>query len=158
MNETTDGFRGQFEFLSNMSFSPIQISYPDFNVRFPTAEHLFQSKKSSYSILNKEETSEWFVKLVNEPNPIESKRMGRELKIDIQGWNENSKVAMSNTLILKFGQNPELAKLLVETGNIELIEYNDWNDIVWGVDKTTGIGENLLGKMLMELRTKYQMQ
>ena len=47
-------------------------------------------------------------------------------------------------------QNPELSKLLLETGDCELIEGNTWGDQFWGVCK--GVGENNLGKLLMKVR------
>ena len=46
--------------------------------------------------------------------------------------------------------NPDLREKLVATGDAELIEGNHWNDTCWGVCK--GIGQNNLGKILMEVR------
>ena len=50
----------------------------------------------------------------------------------------------------KFIQNDDLMEKLVATGNAELIEGNWWKDTYWGVCE--GIGENKLGKILMQVR------
>jgi len=58
---------------------------------------------------------------------------------------------MEELLFLKFGgKEPLLTRALMETGNAELIEGNNWEDIFWGV--CNGTGENNLGKLLMKLR------
>ena len=54
----------------------------------------------------------------------------------------------------KFTQNPNLAQLLIETGDATLIEGNNWDDVVWGV--CNGVGENRLGKILMQIRTEIK--
>ena len=45
---------------------------------------------------------------------------------------------------------PELRTKLADTEDEELIEGNTWNDTYWGVCR--GVGENHLGKLLMEVR------
>lgn len=45
---------------------------------------------------------------------------------------------------------PELKEMLLATGDEELVEGNYWHDTIWGV--CDGVGENHLGKMLMEIR------
>lgn len=52
----------------------------------------------------------------------------------------------------KFTQNKELAKRLKATGDKTLIEGNYWHDTYWGVCE--GVGENYLGKILMNLRSE----
>jgi predicted NAD-dependent protein-ADP-ribosyltransferase YbiA (DUF1768 family) len=58
----------------------------------------------------------------------------------------------------KFVQNPDLAKLLVATGNIALIEVNHWHDNFWGqcncetCVKTGDYAFNNLGIILMRVR------
>lgn len=42
-------------------------------------------------------------------------------------------------------------ELLMATGNKYLEERNWWGDLYWGRDKE-GNGENMLGKLLMEIR------
>ena len=59
-------------------------------------------------------------------------------------------------LIAKFTQNRVLKEKLVQTGSAQLIEANTWGDQIWGVDKVTGQGQNLLGKCLMDVRSLLQ--
>ena len=42
--------------------------------------------------------------------------------------------------------------LPTEKISAEIIEGNYWHDTFWGVDEETGVGENNLGKILMEVR------
>jgi hypothetical protein len=51
-------------------------------------------------------------------------------------------------------QNAALNTLLQETQNKYLEETNHWNDTFWGV--CNGIGENRLGKILMEIRKENE--
>ena len=54
--------------------------------------------------------------------------------------------------LAKFQQNPDIAKKVIETYPAELVEGNVWNDMTWGV--CNGKGENLLGKILMDVRDR----
>ena len=56
---------------------------------------------------------------------------------------------MKRLLKMKFAI-PELKEMLLATGDEELVEGNYWRDTIWGV--CDGVGENHLGKMLMEIR------
>jgi hypothetical protein len=42
------------------------------------------------------------------------------------------------------------------TGNTELVEGNHWHDTFWGVDATTGEGDNGLGQILMQVRMELE--
>lgn len=53
----------------------------------------------------------------------------------------------------KFDQKEELRQQLL-TGNEFLEEGNTWGDRVWGT--VDGVGQNHLGKILMEIRKEYQ--
>lgn len=56
---------------------------------------------------------------------------------------------MKDLVFQKF-KNEELKIKLLQTGNEELIEGNTWGDKFWGI--CNGVGENNLGKILMEIR------
>jgi hypothetical protein len=47
----------------------------------------------------------------------------------------------------------DLRRQLLATGDAELIEDNDWGDHFWGV--CMGVGENHLGKLLMQVRGEW---
>lgn len=54
----------------------------------------------------------------------------------------------------KFLQNKEIKEKLLLTGNEELIEGNTWGDRIWGT--VNGVGENRLGKILMQVREELK--
>ena len=55
---------------------------------------------------------------------------------------------MRKVLIAKFSDPALMAMLKAIEG--EIIEDNPWHDCFWG--KCNGIGENWLGRLLMEIR------
>lgn len=61
---------------------------------------------------------------------------------------------MDQILEAKFS-NVDLAVKLLQTGDEELIEGNTWNDRFWGCvyEGDQWVGENHLGRLLMERRT-----
>lgn len=59
---------------------------------------------------------------------------------------------MEDVVRAKFYQNPRLAKRLLSTKDMELIEGNTWNDTYWGIDLRSMDGQNRLGKILMKIR------
>lgn len=84
--------------------------------------------------------------------PAKAKDAGRKVVLR-SDWDAVKISVMRNLLKQKFS-NKYLAGLLLDTENAELIEGNYWNDIFWGVCK--GVGENNLGKLLMELRDQLK--
>jgi len=61
---------------------------------------------------------------------------------------------MKDALNAKFTQHDALKRLLLGTGNRQLVEHTS-NDDYWG-DGGDGSGQNLLGKLLMELRDQLR--
>jgi ribA/ribD-fused uncharacterized protein len=65
---------------------------------------------------------------------------------------------------LKYSQNPDLLKILLETKETTLVEVSPF-DKIWGIglcaedprtqDETQWQGQNLLGKVLTELRENF---
>ena len=73
-------------------------------------------------------------------------------------WEEVKVDVMREGLRKKFAI-PELRAMLLATGDEELIAGNTWHDRTWGrcvCDKCGGQGQNLLGQLLMELRTEIR--
>lgn len=57
----------------------------------------------------------------------------------------------------KFVANHDLARMLLDTTDEEIVEGNDWGDRYWGVDPPGSTnGENNLGKVLMLVRSELQ--
>jgi ribA/ribD-fused uncharacterized protein len=140
---TINGFQGAFRFLSN--FWPCYLVYE--NITYPTTEHAYQAAKI--------ENSDIKLLIRDCPTPAEAKDYFETNKITPSpGWTIEKKLSVMKKLVtLKFGgQDPFLTRTLLETGNTILIEDNTWNDQFWGV--CNGIGDNHLGKLLMEIRAQ----
>ena len=130
------GFFGEYRYLSNFWNAP--VTYED--ITYQNNESAFQAMKT----LDLEERK----KFANVA-PNVAKKMGRQVKLRAD-WEDVKTDIMLNICRAKFGQNLELAKKLVATGDEYLEETNTWNDRCWGVCR--GVGENRLGKILMQVR------
>lgn len=140
MTQRIDSFVGYHRFLSN--FSPHGFYSGD--VWYPTNEHYFQAMKTKDE---KERLS-----IVMATSPGEAKKLGRLVTLR-SDWDKIKISVMKIGVKNKFDQNPSIKQLLMETGDAELIEGNTWKDTFWGV--CNGVGENWLGKILMDLRSFY---
>jgi ribA/ribD-fused uncharacterized protein len=80
--------------------------------------------------------------------PGKAKRLGR--KVTLRANWELIKIDVMLDLVRQKFQDPDLAWMLINTGDAELIEGNHWGDKFWGV--CNGEGENHLGKILMQVR------
>lgn len=82
------------------------------------------------------------------------KKFGRKKIILNPRFDQIKIEVMRVGLYAKFTQNQELRDKLLATGDAVLQEGNTWGDVFWGIDLTTGQGENWLGRLLMDLRTQ----
>jgi ribA/ribD-fused uncharacterized protein len=137
-----DKFKDDYAYLSNFFHAPLTV----LGIPFQNSESAYMACKT----LDIEERQ----KFSNVPGNV-AKKMGRKLILR-PGWDDGIlKVeCMELCLRSKFQHNPHLAVKLASTGDIELIEGNTWGDTFWGV--CGGQGENMLGKLLMEVRKSYQ--
>ena len=87
-------------------------------------------------------------------SPSKSKYYTKGIKIR-SDWEDVKQQFMYRGLWEKFNQ-PEWKDKLLQTGDTQIVEYNNWNDIFWGVDIRTNKGLNHLGRLLMEIRTKLK--
>ncbi|KKK75579.1 hypothetical protein LCGC14_2872320 [marine sediment metagenome] len=140
MVEVISSFRGEYWFLSN--FCPCDIEWD--RLRYRSVEHAFQAAKT-FDNDRREEIQE-------ARTPGEAKRLGRQVKL-IENW-EEIKDEIMYTLIHKKFESESLRAKLLNTGDIELIEGNNWGDTYWGV--CSGIGQNKLGRILMEVRKEIE--
>jgi ribA/ribD-fused uncharacterized protein len=79
-------------------------------------------------------------------------------KIEIRSdWNSVKLGVMYDLLKQKFNIE-SLRNKLLDTGNDNIVEGNTWNDTFWGVDikSTPNVGENWLGRLIMDIRTKIK--
>lgn len=128
-------FQGEYRWLSN--FWPCEVRYE--GVTYPTVENAFQAAKFEKSL------RENFVVCT----PVQAKQLGRQFPMR-KDWMMIRRQVMRWLIEQKFATGTELAKKLVATHPGILVEGNRWGDHFWGV--CNGIGDNHLGKLLMEQR------
>lgn len=134
--KATAAFRGPMYFLSNMFECKVVVN----NLMFSSSESAFQALKFKDRAIQ-----EKFSKL----NGPEAKFLGRTIEAR-SDWDDVKLDIMKLVLIAKFTQNRQLGQLLVGTGDMPLVEENEWKDKYWG--KYKGEGENHLGILLEEVR------
>lgn len=142
-----DRFRGPHRFLSNFWYVNVMM----YDLVYPTVEHAYQAAKTT----NPEERE----RIRNAQGPAAAKRLGREVTLR-PDWEDFKFFAMKTLLQRKF-YIPALRIMLNDTGDEELIEGNTWHDMIWGVcycRTHDGLGENHLGRMLMEVRDENRVQ
>ena len=130
-------FRDEYYFLSNFYPAPIEC----WGAQWPTTEHAYQWSKMT-SLEGRAAVCRAFT-------PSSAKRITRLYPIR-KDWDDIKIPVMATVLRCKFTQHKNLHDQLVATGDIELIEDNTWRDTFWG--RCNGIGENNLGKLLMQIR------
>lgn len=129
-----DAFTGDFRFLSNFYEASIWID----GKRYPSVEHAYQDAKTGFTSQTIREAK----------TPGIAKRLGRAVQLP-NNWDQ-IKVDVMRRLVREKFKNPLLRAMLLATDDAKLIEGNTWNDTTWGVCR--GRGQNLLGKILMEVR------
>lgn len=135
-----NSFTGKYFFLSNFYEAPVKWK----GITYRNNESAFQSAKVLDKTLRKE-----FSNL----DPSSAKRKGRQVKLR-PGWDEIKFDIMYDICYEKFSQNEDLKIKLLDTGEEHLEEGNNWGDKIWGTVK--GKGQNLLGKILMEVREELR--
>ena len=143
-NAIADFHAEGYTFLSN--FYEAKVTYG--GLTYGTNEAAFQAQKC----MTEEEKQPF-----TEYGPGKSKGMGRKVLLR-PDWEQVKVGIMEEIVRAKFTQHPDLARLLIGTGNKILVEGNHWGDTCWGVDTRNGQGENHLGKILMKVRKELQMQ
>lgn len=132
----------QWAWLSNFAPTPIVDKK---NAIWPTAEHAYQGQKTH--------DTKWKRTIRGATTPATAKRWGKQVPVR-SDWDKVKVKIMRNILAAKFGQSDELHTKLIQTDGRELIHLSPW-DGFWGTGPSKN-GKNMLGKLLMELRSAYQ--
>lgn len=138
-------FTDTYDFLSN--FYPSVVKYD--GVVYPTVEHAFQAAKT------RDPQERHAIALTRYPG--QAKKMGRTVTMR-KGWDQHKADVMLELLRQKF-QAPDLRERLLATGTQKLVEGNSWHDNEWGscgCVRCKDRGKNLLGRLLMQVRTEIQ--
>ena len=131
-----DAFIGDNYYLSNFYETPVcfdGITYQNNEAAFQAQKTQDVGKRTQFAYLK----------------PQDAKHAGRKLHLR-EDWETVKYDLMYQICKAKFLQHPDLAQKLLDTGNEELIEGNDWGDRIWGA--VDGNGQNHLGKILMRIR------
>lgn len=130
-------------------------------IEFKTSEHLFMALKAEFF-----QDEEIFEKILYVDDPQDAKKLGREIKnYDDLKWTDVRYECMLHACHLKFEQNSDLKKILLDTGDRILVEASPY-DKIWGVglredddtilDSLKWRGQNLLGNVLMDVRERLK--
>lgn len=154
----------EFEFFweNNSPFSQwYKVNFELNGTTYTSAEQFMMAKKAE--LFNDIETKQ---KILSTNNTRKQKNFGRQVKnFDETIWNANKIkiVYMANNL--KFSQNIALKEKLMNTTGKLIVEASPV-DKIWGIglaednpdiyDKSKWEGENLLGKILTQLRNDYE--
>ncbi len=133
-------FKDKYDYLSNMYPCPVKVMINNNVYEFKCSESVYQACKCPERI-------EEFVNL----NGYEAKKLGKRVKLR-PDWEELKFGFMYAVVKAKFDQNKFLG-LRLKSLKGDIVEENTWNDTYWGI--CNGIGDNNLGKILMDLRDYY---
>ncbi|WP_431881705.1 NADAR family protein [Micromonospora chalcea] len=142
-------FKDRWAFLSNFHPAPLRWE----GIHYPTSEHAFNAGKT----LDRGRRL-W---IAGASSPWVAKQRGRQVPLR-PGWDVEVRYqVMAEVLKAKFTAHPGRVDALLSTGNADLIEGNKWCDTHWGRcfcarDGHLGVGENHLGRLLMELRAELR--
>jgi ribA/ribD-fused uncharacterized protein len=146
-----DEFRGDWEFLSNMS----DHSFIDkWGAVWKTNEHWYQAAKTPHPLLK-------FL-LWDSPDPYYARRLANDPEMIPRLYDKETfdkEYIMLRGLEMKFQQNSEILEKLLSTTGFEIVEGNTWHDNFWGnctCKKCKDIeGLNKLGLLIMQVRYKF---
>lgn len=132
-------FRGEYGWLSN--FASVDILYKGF---------LYQSTERAYQ---SEKCDDYTWKIFCS-NPINNqgliKQQSRTVQL-IENWDERRVPIMLKLQRLKY-QQPFYREKLIATGELYIQEGNWHNDDFWGFCFKKQSGENMLGRLIMQVR------
>jgi ribA/ribD-fused uncharacterized protein len=133
-------FKNEYRWLSN--FAPCCIILD--NAEYQSVEHAYMSAKS--------DDKEWKHFCQTEQKASSVKKASADISL-IDDWTSKRVEIMNQCLCQKYAQDP-YKSLLIATQAEYLQEGNNWEDKFWGVCLETNEGENILGKLIMEIRAR----
>lgn len=133
------GFRDEYFWLSNMYTCIIQWQ----GLCFSSTESAYQASKVTGELAK----------------PFQM-MTGKQAKAHVKTlyvrktWQDIKYNVMAQLVFQKFLVHDDLRQKLLDTGDCYIEETNTWNDTYWGV--CNGVGENNLGKILMNTREYFK--
>lgn len=120
---------------------------------YPTSEHAYQAGKAA-----KESVREWILSAPS-PSLVAMAAHGLYTWDIVPDWSKIKFDRMRGVLRAKFTQHLDLFDLLLSTGEARLVESAKTDNAVnrlWG--EVNGKGKNMLGVLLMELRSELRLK
>ncbi|MBO0822258.1 MAG: GTP cyclohydrolase II [Actinobacteria bacterium] len=136
-----DQFTGEWSFLSN--YYPVVVRFE--GDLYASVEHAYQAAKTTDGQVRRDIRSTL--------DPDRAKELGRA-HLNRPDWDAVKMPVMHELVAAKFSL-PFFKERLIATGAAQLVEVNTWGDTFWGV--CDGVGENVMGKILMGVRDKVRL-
>lgn len=146
------GFFEQYRYLSNFHLCKVMWD----GVEWPSSEHAYMAAKcanTSFNVFGEKIYSANTNRQLAEASCSFIKKWGQEVVLR-PDWEDVKVEIMTSILYSKFLENEELRERLVATGERKLIEANSWGDAYWGYDVRRDCGMNMLGEILMTVRSQ----
>lgn len=142
-------FKDENAIYSN--FYHVIIQYE--GIVYPTVEHAYQAAKSKDAMYRRR------IAALGPLQAGKAKRMGNKVKLR-EDWEIIKVSVMRNLLVIKFDYE-EFKVPLLASGDCMIVEGNYWHDNYWGDchcgrNECSIIGKNMLGKLLMKLRSQLR--
>lgn len=113
-----------------------------------TVEHFYQAEK----FMNQDD----YMAVLMAPSPLEAAKIGRDKsRVIRKDWEQTKVDIMKEACLAKVKQHASIRELLLSTGDLEIVEHTS-EDSFWG-DGGDGKGNNMLGKIYMEIRTNFRL-
>ena len=152
------GHNNEFGYLSNF----YKCNFVENNIKYNCSEQYFMYYKC---LLFDEKNKLLIDKILKETDQKKIKKYGRMVcNFNEVVWKANRYNIMKQGVLLKFDQNDNIKKKLLNTKDKVLFEASKY-DKIWGIGYNTKIaykidkekyGLNLLGKVLMEVREELK--
>ena len=119
------------------------------NLEWPSVEHYFQANKFI------EKDANYAERVRTAKTAKHARKLGRKNKAGLRkDWSTVKRIVMTRAVYTKCKTHNDIAQNLLETGDARLVENSQY-DYVWGCGRDRR-GENLYGKVLMDVRAKLQ--
>jgi ribA/ribD-fused uncharacterized protein len=114
---------------------------------WPTTEHYFQAQKFA--------GTSFAAKIRRTSSPKQAAEIGRDRKLPLRrDWEKVKDNVMRRAVLRKFETHADIRQILLDTDDEDIVENTSY-DYYWGCGKN-GDGKNMLGRILMEVRTILQ--
>jgi ribA/ribD-fused uncharacterized protein len=119
------------------------------DLEWPSVEHYFQANKFI------EKDANYAERVRTAKTAKQARKLGRKNKAGLRkDWSTVKRIVMTRAVYTKCKTHNDIAQNLLETGDARLVENSQY-DYVWGCGRDRR-GENLYGKVLMDVRAKLQ--